>query len=54
VGAGAEREFAMFRDLRERALKYRCYLEVQREALGIRRRDTLDECYKVPRVDSLE
>ena len=50
-GADREREFAAFRDLRERALKYRWYLEVQREALGIRRHDTLDEFYKVPRVD---
>ena len=49
-GADREREFAAFRDLRERALKYRWYLEVQREALGIRRHDTLDEFYKVPRV----
>ena len=47
-GADREREFAAFRDLRERALKYR---EVQREALGIRRHDTLDEFYKVPGVD---
>jgi len=53
-GADREREFAAFRDLREQALKYRWYLEVQREALGIRRHDTLDEFYKVPRVDSLE
>jgi proline dehydrogenase len=50
-GADREREFAAFRDLRERALKYRWYLEVQREALGIRRHDTLDEFYRVPRVD---
>lgn len=50
-GADREREFATFRDLRERALKYRWYLEVQREALGIRRHDTLDEFYKVPGVD---
>ena len=49
-GADREREVAAFRNLRERALKYRWYLEVQREALGIRRHDTLDEFYKVPRV----
>ena len=50
-GAEREREFVAFRDLRERALKHRWYLEVQREALGIRRHDTLDEFYKVPGVD---
>jgi hypothetical protein len=50
-GADHEREFATFRDLRERALKYRWYLEVQREALGIRRHDALDEFYKVPGIE---
>ena len=50
-GAEREREFAAFRDLRERAQKYRWYLEVQREALGIRRHDALDEFYKVPAVE---
>jgi hypothetical protein len=37
-----------WRDLRTLAVKYRWYLEVQREALGMRRHDVLDEFYKVP------
>jgi hypothetical protein len=50
-GSDREREFAALRDLRARALKYRWYLEVQREALGIRRHDGLDEFYKVPAIE---
>lgn len=50
-GLEREREFAALRDLRARALKYRWYLEVQREALGFRRHDGLDEFYKVPAID---
>lgn len=50
-GPEREREFAVFRDLRDRALKYRWYLEVQRESLGFRRHDGLDEFYKVPAID---
>ena len=37
--------------VRARALKYRWYLEVQREALGIRRHEALDEFYKVPPIE---
>ena len=47
-GADREREIAAWRDLRARAIKYRWYLEVQREALGIRQHDVLDEFYQVP------
>jgi hypothetical protein len=36
------------RALRERALLYRWYLEVQREALGLRGHDVLDEIYPRP------
>ena len=46
-----DRELAALRDLRARALKYRWYLEVQREALGIRRHEALDEFYKVPPIE---
>ena len=47
-GADREREIAAWRDLRARAARYRWYLEVQREALGIRRHDVLDEFYRLP------
>jgi len=46
-----EREMAAWRDLRAQAVKYRWYLEVQREALGMRRHDVLDEFYTVPSFD---
>lgn len=52
-GADREREAAALRELRARALKYRWYLEVQREALGLRSHETLDEFYKVPAVEEL-
>ena len=48
TGPERERELATWRDLRARAVKYRWYLEVQREALGMRRHDVLDEFYRVP------
>jgi hypothetical protein len=50
-GPQQEREVASWRALRAQALKYRWYLEVQREALGMRRHDMLDEFYKVPTLD---
>ena len=34
--------------LRERARLYRWYLEVQREAIGLRRHEGLDELYPIP------
>jgi hypothetical protein len=49
--AGGEvraRELAVHHDLRQRALRYRWYLEVQREALGLRHHHRLDEFYKIP------
>ena len=50
-GPARERELATWRELRARAVKYRWYLEVQREALGMRRHDLIDEFYKVPALD---
>jgi hypothetical protein len=49
--ADRDRELAAWHDLRARALKYRWYLEVQREALGMRRHGLLDEFYEVPRLE---
>jgi hypothetical protein len=50
-GPDREREAAAWHTLRARAVKYRWYLEVQREALGLRRHDVLDEFYEVPALD---
>lgn len=41
-----------YRQLRHEALRYRWYLEVQREAMGLRGGHRLDEFYRVP--DPLE
>ena len=41
-------ELARYRELRRRAVKYRWYLEVQREALGLRHHQRLDEFYAIP------
>lgn len=48
--SGRERITALtrYRQLRERAVKYRWYLEVQREALGLRHHDSIDQFYQVP------
>ena len=51
LAAGAadrERQLAAWRELRTRAVKYRWYLEVQREALGLRQHQYLDEFYQIP------
>jgi hypothetical protein len=50
-GPDREREIAAWRDLRADAVKYRWYLEVQREALGLRQHDVLNEFYTVPTFD---
>lgn len=42
------REMAAYREIREQALRYRWYLEVQREALGLRHQHGLDEFYRIP------
>jgi hypothetical protein len=41
-------ELARYRELRRRAVKYRWYLEVQREALGLLHHQRLDEFYRIP------
>ena len=41
-------DVAAYRDVRGEALRYRWYLEVQREALGIRQHRVLDEFYRIP------
>ncbi len=41
-------DVAHYRELRRRAVKYRWYLEVQREALGLHPDHRLDEFYRIP------
>jgi hypothetical protein len=43
-----ERSLTAYRELREQAMKYRWYLEVQREAIGLRQHQRLDEFYRIP------
>jgi hypothetical protein len=45
---------AAYRDIRRQAARYRWYLEVQREALGLRHHQRLDEFYAIPRHPDLE
>jgi hypothetical protein len=42
------RAIALYRELRRRALQYRWFLEVQREAMGLRHHHRLDEFYRIP------
>lgn len=41
-------EVSEYRELRRRAVRYRWYLEVQREALGLHPDHGLDEFYSIP------
>ena len=41
-------ELSAYREVRRRAVLYRWYLEVQREALGLRHHHRLDEFYVIP------
>lgn len=42
------RTIAAYRELHREAVKYRWYLEVQREAIGLRQHQQLDEFYRIP------
>lgn len=42
------RTLERYRDVRRRALEYRWYLDVQREAMGLRHHPAVDEHYTVP------
>ena len=50
ASSGADRPALISRhvELRARAATYRWYLEVQREAIGLRRHHHLDEMYPLP------
>jgi hypothetical protein len=41
-------ELAQYRSLRRHAVRYRWYLEVQRESLGLHPSHRLDEFYRIP------
>jgi len=41
-------DVAEYRELRRRAVRYRWYLDVQRESLGLRPDHRLDEFYRIP------
>ena len=41
-------DLARYRELRRGAVRYRWYLEVQREALGLHPTHRLDEFYRIP------
>lgn len=55
-GAPAERlEWSRrYTERRELALRFRWYLEVQRESVGITRHDGLDELYPIPAAPTTE
>jgi hypothetical protein len=48
IDPGGEEDARRHREVRERALRYRWYLEVQREAVGVTRHDDLDLIYPIP------
>jgi hypothetical protein len=50
-GPDRERQVEEYRELRRQAVRYRWYLEVQREALGLRHHHRLDEFYEIPPVE---
>ena len=50
-GPDRERQVEEYRELRRQAVRYRWYLEVQREALGVRHHHRLDEFYEIPPVE---
>lgn len=47
-GEDRDRDVAEYRQLHKEAVKYRWYLEVQREAIGLRNHQRLDEFYRIP------
>ena len=53
AASAEERDQAVrtFTELRARAREYRWYLEVQREAIGMRHHHNLDDFYRIPSLD---
>ena len=45
------RNVAAYRELHQQAVKYRWYLEVQREAIGLRHHQRIDEFYRIPPLE---
>ena len=52
-GEERARAVSAYRALRARTLEYRWFLEVQREAMGLRQHHRLDEFYPIPADRSL-
>jgi CRP-like cAMP-binding protein len=50
-GEDRARAIAAYRELHTEAVKYRWYLEVQREAIGLRQHRHLDEFYPIPPLE---
>jgi CRP-like cAMP-binding protein len=50
-GEDRARAVAAYRELHGQAVKYRWYLEVQREAIGLRQHRHLDEFYPIPPLE---
>jgi hypothetical protein len=46
--ADRDRAVTAYRELRARAVQYRWFLEVQREAMGLRHHHRLDDFYRIP------
>lgn len=47
-GGDRAEELARHRQLRLRAVRYRWYLDVQRESLGLRHHESIERFYRVP------
>ncbi len=45
------RNVAAYRELHKQAMKYRWYLEVQREAVGLRQHQLIDDFYRIPPLE---
>ena len=45
------RNVAAYRELHKQAMKFRWYLEVQREAIGMRQHQPIDEFYRIPPLE---
>jgi hypothetical protein len=45
------RHVAAYRELHKQAMKYRWYLEVQREAVGLRQHQLIDDFYRIPPLE---
>jgi len=47
-GAAREEALRVYRELHAQALRYRWYMDVQREVLGLRPHEVVEQFYRVP------